>query len=288
MRSHCGCLLLALVTAFALPTGAEERPIIEISPGKERAFHVAVQLFRDDLLPADPERAGRLLEAIEHGLDFNGVLVPLAREAFLGPEITTELASGRRYDCADWTQSGGSALIEGVIEGGGGEVEVSYRLWDTARCVRLLRARLVRPANELHRLGAALADDVVKAFTGTRGAADTEIAFISTRSGHREIYVMDADGRNVRAATRSNAIKVFPDWLPDGGGILYTTYLKDGFPDLFVTSRGRATAGRILRDVLPGIPKYRGGEVQRARLGRCQRAGRRHHRNLSLGTRLEH
>jgi TolB protein len=116
----------------------------------------------------------------------------------------------------------------------------------------------VRPANELHRLGAALADDVVKAFTGTRGAADTEIAFISTRSGHREIYVMDADGRNVRAATRSNAIKVFPDWLPDGGGILYTTYLKDGFPDLFVTSRGRATAGRILRDVLPGIAKYRG------------------------------
>ena len=258
MRSHCWCLLLALATAFALPSGAEERPIIEISPGKERAFHVAVQLFRDDLLPADPKRAGRLLEAIEHGLDFNGVLVPLAREAFLGPEITTELASGRRYDCADWTQSGGNALIEGVIEGGGGEVEVSYRLWDTARCVRLLRARLVRPSNELHRLGAALADDVVKAFTGTRGAADTEIAFISTRSGHREIYVMDADGRNVRAATRSNAIKVFPDWLPDGGGILYTTYLKAGFPDLFVTSRGRATAGRILRDVLPGIPKYRG------------------------------
>ena len=93
MRSHCWCLLLALATAFALPSGAEERPIIEISPGKERAFHVAVQLFRDDLLPADPKRAGRLLEAIEHGLEFNGVLVPLARAAFLGPEITTELAS---------------------------------------------------------------------------------------------------------------------------------------------------------------------------------------------------
>jgi TolB protein len=237
---------------------AEERPIIEITPGKEQAFRVAVQVFRDDLEPEDAERSAKLLEAIEAGLDFNGVLLPLAREAFLGPELTTELASGRRYDCADWTQSGANALVEGVIDGGGGEIEVSYRVWDTARCVRLLRARLVRPKNEIHRLGAALADDVVKAFTGTRGAADTEIAFISTRKGHREVFVMEADGRNARAATRGDAIKAFPDWLPDGGGILYTTYLRSGFPDLFVTSRGRAQAGRILRDVLTDKPKYRG------------------------------
>jgi TolB protein len=251
-------VLAGLVFVASSSAFAEERPIIEISPGKERAFHVAVQLFRDDLEPADPARAAKLLKSIEQGLDFNGVLLALSREAFLGPEVTQELAGGRRYDCADWTQSGANALVEGVISGGGGEVEVSYRVWDTARCVRLLRARLVRPANQLHRLGAALADDVVKAFTGTRGAADSEIAFISTRTGHREIYVMDADGRNARGATKSASIKAFPAWLPDRGGILYTTYLKDGFPDLFVTSRGKGRAGRILRDLLPGSPKYRG------------------------------
>ena len=238
--------------------GAQERPIIEISPGKEQAFRVAVQVFRDDLEPAGPERSAKLLEAIEQGLDFNGVLLPLARDAFLGPQVTSELASGRRYDCADWTQGGANALVEGVIDGGGGEIEVGYRVWDTARCVQLLSGSLVRPRNELHRLGAALADDIVKAFTGTRGAADTEIAFISTRTGHREVFVMDADGRNARAATRNRAIKAFPDWLPGGGGLLYTTYLKAGFPDVFVTSRGRAKAGRILRDVLPDKPKYRG------------------------------
>lgn len=251
-------LLLLLLSCWAFPTAAEERPIIEIAPGKERAFRVAVQVFRDDLVPPDPKRAARLLEAIEQSLDFNGVLLPLPREAFLAPQITKELGSGRRYDCGDWTQSGANALVEGVIDGGGGEVEVSYRVWDTARCVRLLRGRLARPASELHRLGAALADDTVKAFTGTRGAADTEVAFISTRSGHREVYVMDADGRNVRPATRSQSIKAFPNWMPKGDGILYTTYLKDGFPDVFLTSRGRSRAGRILRHVLSESPKYRG------------------------------
>ncbi len=257
-RARCGCMLLLALALGSLRAFAEDRPIIEITPGKERAFRVAVQVFRDDLQPARPERAAKLLESIEQGLDFNGVLLPLSREAFLGPQITTELAGGRRYDCADWTQSGANALVEGVIAGGGGEVEVSYRVWDTARCVRLLRGRLARPESELHRLGAALADDVVKAFTGTRGAADTEIAFISTRTGHREVYVMDADGRNARAATRNQSIKAFPEWLPGGEGILYTTYLKGGLPDVFVTSRGRTAAGRIVKDVMPGVPKYRG------------------------------
>jgi TolB protein len=253
-----GLVAVAGLGFVPLPAEAEERPIIEIHPGKSQAFHVAVQVFRDDLLPASPERSARLLESIEQGLDFNGVLLPLARDAFLGPQVTAELAGSKRYDCADWTQSGADALVEGVIEGGGGEISVSYRVWDTARCTRLSRETLVRPANELHRLGAALADDIVKAFTGTRGAADTEIAFISTRLGYREVFVIDADGRNARGATKSSSIKAFPAWLPDAGGILYTTYLKNGMPDLFVTSRGRARAGRILRDVLSDWPKYRG------------------------------
>ena len=265
MRSlRRSCAVLQLLCAFgsigwiARSAGAEDGPIIEITPGDERAFHIAVQRFRDDLLPARPERGERLLEAIEQALDFNGVLLPLDRAAFLGPETTAELDAGRRYDCPDWSQGGANALLEGVIGGGGGEIEVTYQVWDTARCVRLLRGRLVRPASEIRRLGAALADDVVKAFTGTRGVADTEIAFISTRSGHREVYVMDAEGRNARSATKSAEIKAFPAWLPHGDGILYTTYTTSGFPDVFVSSRSKARAGRILRNVLPQAPKYRG------------------------------
>jgi TolB protein len=258
IRVFSAALLSLLLIGGTGPGAAQERPVIEISPGKERAFRVAVQLFRDDVLPPDSERAGRLLKSIEQGLDFNGVLLPLSREAFLAPERTQELKRGRRYDCGDWTQSGANALVEGLVAREGGELVVSYQVWDAARCTLLRTGRLVRPASELRRLGASLADDIVKAFTGNRGAADTEIAFISTRSGNREVYVMDADGNAVRPATHSRSIKAFPDWLPNGEGILYTTYLNNGYPDVFLTSRGSAPAGRILRDVLPDTPKYRG------------------------------
>jgi TolB protein len=252
-------LLVALLVPGGTGWAADERPVIEITPGKERAFHAAIQDFADAIMPPDPERAARLREAVEAGLDFNGVLLPLARKAFLGPQQTEELASGRRYDCGDWSQGGADALVEGVLRGRGpGELEVAYQVWDTARCVRLVGAELVGTTAELERLGAALSDDIVKAFTGKRGAAATEIAFISTRSGNREVYVMDASGGNSRPATRGASIKAFPDWLPNGDGILYSTYLKDGLQDLFLSSRGRSPAGRILRDVLPGAAKYRG------------------------------
>ena len=78
-------LFVALFVVHA--AHAEERPIIEITPGQERAFHVAVQSFRDDLLPAVPKRAEALRDAVEAGLEFNGVLLPLAREAFLGEAV---------------------------------------------------------------------------------------------------------------------------------------------------------------------------------------------------------
>ena len=258
-RLRVSVLGVALLLPGGVASAADERPVIEITPGKERSFHAAVQDFADKGLPPDPERATRLRKAVEAGLDFNGVLLPLARRAFLGPQQTTELASGRRYDCGDWSQGGADALVEGVLrDKGSGKLEVTYQVWDTARCVRLLGAELVRPAAELDRLGAAVSDDIVKAFTGRRGAAATEIAFISTRSGNREVYVMDANGKNSRPATHGASIKAFPDWLPNGEGILYSTYLKDGVQDLFLSSRGHSSAGRILRDVLPGAPKYRG------------------------------
>ena len=51
----------------------------------------------------------------------------------------------------------------------------------------------------------------------------TRIAFSSNRSGSFDLYVMDADGSNLRRLTIDSANEGDPAWTPDGKQIVYTT-----------------------------------------------------------------
>ncbi len=260
IRSVSAALLVGWMALAAPPIRAQDPgPAIVITPGEGRAFHAAVQLFVDGGVPAEPRRAPALREEIEAGMEFSGVLLPLDHDAFLGTDQTESgLTDGRREDCADWSQGGADALVEGVIGGSETELVVEYQVWDTARCRSLARGELKRPHSDRVRLAKLLADEVVAAFTGTPGVAGTEIAFISDRGGEREVYVMDADGGRQRRATRGKSIKSFPDWTPDGGAVLYTSYGDRAMPRLYLTSRGAYRPGPILTGILPKQPKYRG------------------------------
>jgi TolB protein len=253
-------VLLGLVGAMASVAGANaDRPVIEITPGKVEAYRVAVQRFVDEATPPNPSRAEDLRKVLEEALRFDGVLVPIVDEAFLGPVVTEALTDGRRYDCTDWTQSGADALVEGRIYNDGPLLAIEFAVWDTARCLRMDRRTLKRVPSQGPRLARTVADAVVEAFTGTPGTSATEMAFLSTRTGEREIFVMNADGSNPRSATRSRTLKAFPNWMPNGEGILYTAYHDDAQPALFLTARSRRVRpGRILRGLLPQAPMYRG------------------------------
>jgi TolB protein len=131
-------------------------------------------------------------------------------------------------------------------------------VWDTVRCKDLLRKRFRQPLSAKPGVVARrLADAIVEAFTGVAGVSGTEIAFVSDRSGNKEIFVMNADGSDSRAATANRSINNFPNWTPDGDGIVYTSYRERNQPNLFVSSRGgKRRPGRFL----PGLPQaqYRG------------------------------
>ncbi len=248
----------AVAATFVPAMASAQNPVVEISPGRAKAFRVAVQRFRDRAQPTRASRADDLRAVIGDALDFTGILLPLDPAAYLGPDQSEALSNRGRSDCPDWMQSGADALVEGEIRSGTGTLEIEFSVWDTARCVRLARKTVSRVSNEAIRLARTVADEIVAAFTGTPGCAATEIAFVSNRSGTREIYVMDSDGRHTRTATRSDAVKSFPAWLPDAGGILYTSYTKSGLTNLYVSSRGRVRAGRLFPSLLPGFAKFRG------------------------------
>ena len=65
------------------------------------------------------------------------------------------------------------------------------------------------------------------------GSSGDRIAFISDRDGNHEIFVMNADGTEVRQLTDNDSEEGFPSWSPDGKQIAFVSY-RDGEFEIFV------------------------------------------------------
>jgi TolB protein len=73
---------------------------------------------------------------------------------------------------------------------------------------------------------------------GLRGYFASKLAFINERTGKKEIYTGDLLFGEVKQITRDNSIALSPRWAPDGSRLLYTSFYKSGFPDIFSIDLG--------------------------------------------------
>jgi TolB protein len=243
----CAALLLGASLFGAVAASAQDRVPVVITPGSEKSYRIAIQRFADGSTSPSSDRVGRFRETLSQALEFSGVFQRVPDAAFLGPLATESLEGGPPIVCSDWTQIGADALLEGEIARDAQGLRVAFRVWDTVRCRDLLRRRytLTSTANP-DDVARRVADDVIEAFLGVRGVSSTEIAFVSDRSGSKEIFVMKADGGGVRRATANRSLNNFPNWSPDGDSIAYTSYRQGNRPLIFLSSRGARRPGRLL------------------------------------------
>lgn len=75
----------------------------------------------------------------------------------------------------------------------------------------------------------------------------SRMAFWSNRDGGKEIYVMDADGSNVKRLTNNLVDDVNPSWSPDGNRILFESE-RDGNRELYLMDADGNNQIRLTRD----------------------------------------
>jgi Caspase domain/WD40-like Beta Propeller Repeat len=66
----------------------------------------------------------------------------------------------------------------------------------------------------------------------------SRIAFVSVRTGNRDIWVMDDDGMNPRNLTNETFNDIDPAWSPDGSLIAYASNQEDGYQIWVIPAEG--------------------------------------------------
>ncbi len=246
-------LLVAVAVSSVAVTAARaaERPAVVVTSGKEQQFGVALQKFGGNF-DAEAYREG-----MAAALEFSSLFRLIDRKAFLGPTTTEVLSDRADVNCTEWSTIGADVFVEGVQRVEQDQFVAEFAVWDLAGCQSKLnrRYRQASSADPLI-LAKRMADDIVEVLTGARGVASTELTFVSKRGGNPEIFVMDADGGNQRAATANGSINNFPSWSPSGDSIIYTSYRTENRPLLYISTRGQGKPGRILAP-LSSKPLYR-------------------------------
>ena len=102
-----------------------------------------------------------------------------------------------------------------------------------------------RPQQVLKRYGATgsnsrdsllrAADHFVQLTSGLRGFFASKLLFIGQRGGEaQEVYSSDLFFGEVKQRTSDKSQAVSPRWHPNGRHIIYTSYYRSGFPDIFI------------------------------------------------------
>ena len=153
---------------------------------------------------------------------------------------------------------GALAYAKGEYSLEGDNFTLNCELLDIETNERIVGKKYSGKKSELRNASHKFSDELVYQLFGEKGIAQTRLAYVSKRSGNKEIYVMDYDGANVAEITKNKTINLSPCWLDGKARVLYTTYaagqpqfyLKDfetGKNGLYFQSKGMNTAGTYNR-----------------------------------------
>ena len=241
-------IIFAALLALTSASYADAKVYIDLSAPAVKKLIIAVEDFSAKVTAGDSKPLkDELMSTLKSDLRFSGLFTVVEAGAISAdgaPEGAAKDAFGRCRALGADTLVGGSYSAEKE------SVVVEARFYDCVNQKELIARRYIgSPANP-RKLIHYFADHLYEELTGKQGIFTTRLLFVSDRTGNKEIYMSDYDGRNVRRITGNRSINLSPQWSPDGKKILYTSY-KRKRPCLYMLDTGSAIE-TIISD-RPGI-----------------------------------
>ncbi len=224
----CMCLSM-LGAARSLPA----KIYIYIDAPATSKFPVAIEPFKNmSGAPGVNDVASTLSTVISGDLEISGLFRLIDPKTFIANPADQDIA-GDRIKWDDWSLLGAEALARGGVYQEEKGLRVEARLYDVVRGSFLSGKRYFGEAGDARLMGHKFADEIIYQLTGQKGIFQTKIAFVSDRTGRKEAYLVDFDGKNQTQVTSHRSIVLSPAWSPDGKKLLYTSY-KSGNPDVYL------------------------------------------------------
>ena len=171
--------------------------------------------------------ASLFTQVVRDDLQFSGIL-ELASPSFYPPQaptVPTELKAGA------WLDPPTSAFYVGFgnLTESTSEVAIQAWLFDVRNpSSQPVVGKVYRGAPtdlQVRKFAHQFADEIISKLSGgLPSVASTQIAFVSSRTGSKEIWVMDYDGANQHPLTSLRSIAITPRWSPDGSRIAFTCF----------------------------------------------------------------
>ncbi len=171
-------------------------------------------------------------DLLAHTLNFTCYFKILERDAFLEHPRDNGITNAE-INHKNWRDIGTEFLITGGVTCQGDILSMELRLFDVFKekllAGRKYKGNIKKQRAMIRRFGG----EVMEVFTGNRGIFESRIAFVSTGSGNKEIYVCDFDGHAPRRITHNNVLDLSPSWSSDGRWLAFTSY-RNNRPDLYL------------------------------------------------------
>ncbi len=218
-------LLVTLALCSIYPNARADKPLVEVAVGEAR-LKKSVMAYPSLQTARDPEGHLRTIRDVTmEDLSFSGLFDFLNPSAFI-EGAGAGVAPGS-FKMTDWSSIGAEYLIKGKGEVTGGAISVELHLFSVSAGREVWGKRYKGDLNSLRKIGHTISNDIFNALTGKKGPFTSKVAFVSDRTGKKEIYVMDYDGHNPIKVTQNFAHAMAPSWSPDGKFIVFTAITRN-------------------------------------------------------------